>query len=443
MQFKNIPVPEIYRESWDFRFFLKWIWECFSKVKYDTEHLVDIYDPLKCKEELLWMLGDTIGWKYDDRLPASYNRLVMLYFMNMIRKKGSKAGVAFAAELNLAQFNLISYGVGYEDDNNNVVKGKSILNNRLEDTSVPSNAVYVTPHTREGYIDVVYFSTEKPIDACIEYVRPLGMYLFQHSGVRFDARTQISIDARLTNITDNAESIGSTHVGHYTRNDYARMQQVNDYPGGTKKHIGGEYNTYIPEVNMPSDNLHVFTDDSRDKVWYRNPTFEVDKYEEINPGYRALYSLQLCNNEHIVKALIDPMFSLGYGPQLDSDSCSDESYYIKQDNVTVVNPKSYLVPAYQDKLYPTRDPYNLRYDRNQELSITEDVVTLDEVGSSDKFNLGPGTKLKPIPAVNPIMSEVGDAIALNDVKFSNVDEFNEETGDAKISSEYLGRDEEE
>lgn len=428
MRFKDISVPEIYRESWDFRFFLKWIWECLTKVKYDTEHIFDIYDPLKCKEELLWMLGDTVGWKYDDRLPASFNRLVLLYFMTMMRRKGSRSGVTFAAELNLAQFNLISYGAGYEDEEGNVVKGKDILYNRLEDTSVPVNSVYVSPHTREGYIDVVYFSTEKPIDACIEYVRPLGMYLFQHAGVRFDSRTQISIDARLTNTTEIMESIGATHVAHYTREDYARMQQVEDFSGGTELYDGESIQSNVPVDSILDNSLHIDTNHRRDEVWYRNSTYEIEKDSEINPGYRALYSLQLCNNEHVVKSLIDPIFSLGYGPQKEDDSYSDEPYYITEENVKVINPKSYLVPAYEDAVYPDKDPYNLRYDRGQELSITEDVVTLNE-------DTDPGTKLKPLAAVNPIMSVVGDAIALNDVKFT-------ETEDSEhYDVEYLGKDE--
>lgn len=435
MRFKDISVPEVYKESWDFRFFLKWIWECFSKVKYDTEHISDIYDPLKCKQELLWMLGDTIGWKYDDRLPASFNRLVILSFMNMMRKKGSRSGVTYAAELNLAQFNLISYGAGYEDDEGNVVEGKDILYNRLEDFSVPVNAVYVSPHTREGYIEVVYFSTEKPLDACIEYVRPLGMYLFQHAGVRFDARTQISIDARLTNTIEMMESIGATHVAHYTRDDYARMQRVEDFEGGTTLHDGEAIRTHVPSEELPDTELHVVTNDQRDKVWYRNSTYEVEKMPELNPGFRALYSLQLCNNEHVVKSLIDPIFSLGYGPQKESDVYSDDPYYITENDVKVVNPQSYLVPAYRDQLYPDKDPYNLRYDRQQELDITEDLVTLNEPGNQDSRYQDPGTKTKPIAAVNPIMSVVGDAIALNDVKFS-------ETSDGQdITVEYLGEDE--
>lgn len=409
MKFEDISVPEIYKESWDFRFFLKWIWTCLAKVKYDTEHVIDNYDPLKCKKELLWLLGDTVGFKYDDRLPTSFNRLVILYFMDMIRRKGSKSGVTFAAEVNLAQFDLISYINGYIDEDGNKVEGKEILSNRLENVSVPVNAVYVAPHTREGYIEVVYFSEEKPIDACIEYVRPLGMYIFQHAGVRFDSRTQISIDARLTHITEIGESLGPTHVADYTRGDYASMQKVDDVPEGYEYTASG---------------LHVTPTEERNPVWYRNSTFEQTTSGNINPGYRALYSLQLCNNEHVVKSLIDPMFSLGFGPQKQSDVYSDEPYYIKEDGVTVVNPRSYLKPEYKDK-----PVYNLRYDRDLELSITTNVTTLDEDND-------PGTKLKPIPAVNPIMSTIGDAIAIDDVKFS-------ETSDSEnIHVEYLGNDEE-
>lgn len=340
------------------------------------------------------MLGDTIGYKFDDRLPTSFNRLVILNFMNMIKKKGSKSGVTFAAELNLAQFNLISYGAGYEDEDGNKVPGKEILYNRLDDTSVPVNAVYVNPNTGAGYIDVVYFSTEKPIDACIEYVRPLGMYLFQHPGVDFHARTQISVDARLTNTVDMFESIGSTRVADYTRDDYARGQRVKDHGKG---HVA------------TSKGLKVATDDIRDPVYYRNKDYEETLSRAINPGYRALHSLQLCNNEHVVQSLIDPMFSLGFGPQSEDQTYSDEPYYITEDNVTVVNPKSYLVPPYSEE-----PVYNLRYDRQQELSITDDFTTLDESKPQDSI-------LNPDQAVNPVMKCVGDAIEISPSIYSSSD----------------------
>lgn len=362
MNFKDISVPEVYKaESADFRFFLAWIAACLTKIKYDTEDFIDLYDPLRCRRELLWMLADTIGFKYDDRLPAAYNRLVLIYFMSMIRNKGSQDGVTLAAEVNLAQFNILEYG-----------KESNILYDRLEDTSIPVNSVYVTPHVAEGYIDVVYFSDKKPIDACLEYVRPLGMYLFQHAGVRFDARTKVSVDARLTNMNDLGVSIGPTHVGHYSREDYARMQK------------------------MRTADSEVDTTHTREPVWYRNSTYEGEPDENINPGYRALYSLQLCNNQHVVNSLMtEPIFSIGYGP----------------DDVSVRYPEDYLTPPYVDRPIggqerPGTMAWNLRLNRELEESITQDVYTVDDDRTENI--------LKPRPAVNPPMFKVGDAMSLND-----------------------------
>lgn len=350
MNFKDISLPDIYLQSHDFRFFVDWFNKSLTKIKYDTENMADLYDPLRIPRDLLWMLADSMGFVYDDRLPAAFNRLVLMYFMSMIKHKGSKDGVTLAAEVNLAQFNILNYG-----------KEETILYDRLEDTSVPVNAVYVTPHTEKGYIDVVYFSTDRPIDACIEYVRPIGMYLFQNAGVRFDARTKISVDARLTNTKDMNVSIGPTHIGHYRRDDYARMQHMSDEE---------EY-----EINQ---------EDIRHPVYYRNAKAD-EPDPSINAGWRALYSLQMSNNEHIVKSLIDPIFDIGYGPQ----------------DVKEHYPDNYIKPMYQDK--PT---WNLRLNRQLEREIDAAVYTMEDDKSKDI--------LHPTPAVNPRMVKVGDAIATND-----------------------------
>ena len=361
MNFKNISLPQVYKESHDFRFFIEWFTDCLTKVKYDTENLPDLYDPLRIPEHLLWMLGDTKGFVYDDRLPAAYNRLILLYFAAMIRLKGSKDGVTLAAEVNLAQFNILEYG-----------KEKDILYNRLEDTSIPVNAVYVTPHTDKGYIDVVYFATEKPIDACIEYVRPLGMYLMQYAGVKYDARTKISVDARLTNSNNLNMSIGTTHIGFYRRTDYARMQKMNN-----------------------ESEHHINTDDRRNKVWYRNSEAEKTTDKSINPGWRALYSLQMSNNEHITKSMLGPIFDIGYGPQ----------------DVNVSYPDSYIKPMYQDKPL-----WNLRLNRQLEEEIDRAIWTIEDDKSTDI--------LHPQPAVNPRMARVGDAMSLNpqNTEYIHVDE---------------------
>lgn len=349
MQLNEIPLPEVYRESADFRFFVDWFSTALTKIQYDTTNVTDLYDPERCPADLLWLLCETYGYTYDGRLSVAFNRLVLLYFMSMIYNRGSRNGMMLAAELNLAQFSLNSYAE--EDD---------VYNNRLKDTSIPVNSVYVTSHTAEGYIDVVYYSENEPVDACIEYVRPLGMYCFKHAGVRVDARTKISVDARLTDINNIGMSIGPTRVGHYRRDDYASLQN-----GNTPRH----------------------------EVYKRNIDYEKDP--SVNAGYRSLYSLQLSNNDHIVKSLIpdgatsldgntpDPFFSLGYGPQ----------------DVEVTYPDNYL----KNKDLPM---FNLRYDLAQEEAFGADIYTIDKDRTS--------SVVSPRPAINPVMSTIGDAIALND-----------------------------
>lgn len=391
MKFEDISVPEIYKSSADFRFFLKWFAMCLLKVKTETEDFVDLYDPLRCPEALLWCLGDTMGYKYDDRLPAAYNRLVMLYFMSMIRLKGSKDGVTLAAEVNLAQFSILDRStLGYTEvqaDGSEIhVEPIPILQNRLEDTSIPANSVFVTPHTAEGYLEVVYFSTRKPIDACLEYVRPVGMYIFSYSGVRYDARTKVSVDARLTNSNNLHMSIGSTHVGHYSREDYARMQKT-------------------ASEHMP-DGSH-----TRRKVWYRNSQYEDNRADiyNIDPGYRSLYSLQLANNENIVSSLLkDPetnrIFSLGYNPIEKGGAITDAKMY----------PESSDGPD-----------WNLRYDAGTDRQISEDTFVNDPQRMS--------TPVNPKPAVNPVMMSIGDAVQADDPNVLGSKLYSESDSSGNIS----------
>lgn len=370
MNFRNIPLPEVYQESSDFRFFCEWFCQSLDKTRYDTENIFDLYDPLRCPEELVWLLADTMGFKYDDRLPTAFNRLVLIYFMSMIYNRGSKDGVTLAADVNLAQFRILQAAQA------DIESGEtdSILYNRLEDTHIPVNAASVIPHTAEGYIDLVYFSKELPKDACVEYVRPLGMFLFSYAGVRFDLRTKISIDARLTDSRDVGMSYGPTQVGHYRRADYARMQK-----------------TITP--------TELDTSDTRSPVWYRNSNFEVETDPNMNPGYRALNSLQLSNNEEVVMSLLGPIFTLGYGPQ-DVDTVYPDDYYLN--------------PSEVDKKYP----WNLRYDKDLEEANTMqhdgeyDIYTIDDDRSPTDPEQG---ILDPRPRINPLMTELGDAMSLNDL----------------------------
>ena len=349
MNIKDVSLPDVYTDSQDFRFFVDWFATCLEKIRYDHEHFLDLFDPLRCPEHLLWLLCCQFGYRYDDRLPAAFCRLVLMYFMQMIRLKGSKDGVTLAAEVNLAEFNVIQYGME-----------KDILYNRLEDTSVPVNSVYVTPYVDKGYFDVVYFATERPIDACIEYVRPLGMYAFQHAGVRFDASAEIAVDARLTNASDLGVSIGPTRVAHYSREDYARTQRMANEP-----------------EQSPNESH------TRRLAWQHNSDVEEPT---INPGLRAMSSLQLSNNDHMFRSLLKPIFDLGYEPQDDSQESQDRLQQSDKFLDNAENPKW----------------WNLRYDKEHDEFVSSELKVVDRVN-------GPTTSK---PRVAPVMSVLGDAGAV-------------------------------
>lgn len=378
MHIHDIPVPEIYKSSSDFRLFLRWFDTALEKIQYDTENLSDIYDPLKCPEDLLWCLADTMGYKYDDRLPTAFNRLVLLYFMSMIYNRGSRNGMILAAETNLAQFTILDTAAKDE-----------ILYNRLENTAIPTNSVSVTAHTAEGYIDVVYFSTEAPKDACIEYVRPVGMYVFQRAGVAFDsAKTKISVDASLTNSQNMHMTFGPTQVGHYRRSDYATLQKMHTQSNFIKHMTAGD--AIVP--------VEIDTDDTRNPVWNRNSAHEVTTDPNNNPGYRALQSLQLSNNEEIMNALLPPIFTIG--------------------------PEVFIDVKYPDDYYKQpigKDAYNLRYDITTDQENTRknendeyDIFTIDvERSPNAKYAAKDPPQILPMPAVNPVMTIQGDAISLN------------------------------
>lgn len=382
MKISSIPTPEVYkRESMDFRFFLHWFEEALLKIKYDHEHISDLYDPLRCPDNLLWMLSDMMGYKYDDRLPPAFCRLVLIYFMSMIRLKGSKNGMTLAAEVNLAQHSINNYG-----------KEKEILYNRLEDTSIPVNSVSVIPHTEEGYIDVVYFAETKPIDACLEYVRPAGMYVFSRPGVTVHARTKIWIDAMLTDRHDMQISIGPTKIGHYSREDYARLQKMKEQHKSTHD-TQSTVEVKVPEFdfkkNDGSKEIHqpvIDLEHRRKPVWRRNVKYEVTPDGDINPGYRALYNLQMSNNEHITQSLIPSMFSLGYGPH--PGATESDEYYLENQDVRDDRPW---------------DIKNLRH---------RDVHGQFEDGWSYLDTARPQSTTRPKPRVNPILAKIGDAIAM-------------------------------
>ena len=179
------------------------------------------------------------------------------------------------------------------------------------------------------------------------------MYCFQHAGVKIDSATKISVDARLANATDILGTIGPTKVGHYSRDDYARLQKM---------------------TNEPRQNINL--DDTREPAWQRSSTAEAEP--TVNAGYRALSSLQLANNSHIVNSLFSqPIFSLGYGPVVDEITHED-----------IADPK-----------------FNLRYNRTVDLMSQDPAlrtgVTIPTLGNTPLESTGEYVSSGEVVPIDP------------------------------------------
>ena len=48
MTISEISVPEVYKQSADFRFFLKWIEVCFARIQNQTDNLIDLFHQIFC-----------------------------------------------------------------------------------------------------------------------------------------------------------------------------------------------------------------------------------------------------------------------------------------------------------------------------------------------------------------------------------------------------------
>lgn len=97
----NKLVPEIYKDSRDFRVFLKLIDIIVNPIKYDIDNWTTLYDPLLCPDNFLPLLADLIGYRYDNNLSVLENRIIMHEFNSMIKNKGSEIGLKIAATLSM------------------------------------------------------------------------------------------------------------------------------------------------------------------------------------------------------------------------------------------------------------------------------------------------------------------------------------------------------
>lgn len=94
-------VPEAYSSSRDYKVFLRLLGIVCTVLKYNTDHLSDLYDADKCPSQLLPLLATMVGYEYDSSLSEKFNRAIIKAYPTLIKNKGSIRGLEMATALSL------------------------------------------------------------------------------------------------------------------------------------------------------------------------------------------------------------------------------------------------------------------------------------------------------------------------------------------------------
>ena len=93
-------VPYFYRNSRDYQAILALFDLIINVTKINIDTLLDNLDPYKCNYKLLELLASFVGYDYDYKESYDANRLIISNYINMIRNRGNKTGIAMAAALS-------------------------------------------------------------------------------------------------------------------------------------------------------------------------------------------------------------------------------------------------------------------------------------------------------------------------------------------------------
>lgn len=94
-------VPDYYKDSRDYRVFLKLLGSMLSVMKYRIDSFPSLYSPDDCPDDLLPYLADMVGYKYNEGRSIENNRIIIKYYPYMLRYRGSSEGIKLATALSL------------------------------------------------------------------------------------------------------------------------------------------------------------------------------------------------------------------------------------------------------------------------------------------------------------------------------------------------------
>lgn len=156
LQSRNL-IPKPYTISRDYQVLLKLFDIIMVAEKSDIDNFVGLLNPDRCPSKYLPLLASLVGYDYDYTLSYEANRIIIKYFPQLLRLRGSERGIVLA----------VAIAIGAQQEYSEITNVRNLVNiNTIRDTdnNVDRLDVYIYyPH----YLNKVY--------DLIELVRPVGV----------------------------------------------------------------------------------------------------------------------------------------------------------------------------------------------------------------------------------------------------------------------------
>lgn len=219
----NKYIPQVYRKSRDIQVFTWLLDIIMTDCKHDIDSIYYIYDAMKCKEQFLPLLANTLNYKYDYTVTTLLNRRIVDAFITMEKYKGSAIGMKVATALCLISAKL---------SQNNLELVVDYLNDAVYAEALSKLSIkfdYENAIIRIDYPNIFIKATN-----LIDYVRPVGMCIVERSYEPMDLNSDVmllyadaSIEVHKYNpVVDSG--VDKTYVNFSTVGDSKLFSDLND-----------------------------------------------------------------------------------------------------------------------------------------------------------------------------------------------------------------------
>lgn len=203
-------IPQVYRKERGIQVFTKLIDIIFSAVKNDIDNLGDVYNPLKCPEQFLPLLGKTLNYDYNYSDTITANRRIIDAFTLLEKYRGSKTGLLMATAMSLTSMEISKDNAELFDDQDYM--------NALKDLEIT-----IDNENAEIYID--YPNIYTVVRYILDYVRPVGMTV----NLRSIVGQNINADAMLLYVdTENKLREYDPLVDSFVDKSFVNFSSVGD-----------------------------------------------------------------------------------------------------------------------------------------------------------------------------------------------------------------------